>query len=127
MSKGRRPHLQNVSLIIAFYFEKFFIEIPIMNHFQPGRKTCQDGGLVSTGSVGSRWTMEMALLLKVHRWKLFLFKAVESESQVAKLSPSEEAGVAADFLLETPWKRRLVNVNALLVMAVSLFFWVFYR
>ena len=71
--------------------------------------------------------MEMALLLKVHRWKLFLFKAVESESQVAKLSPSEEAGVAADFLLETPWKRRLVNVNALLVMAVSLFFWVFYR
>merc|ERR1712130_140548 len=42
--------------------------------------------------------------------------AVESP-QVAKLSPSEEAGAAADFLLETPWKRRLVNLNAVLVMA----------
>ena len=46
--------------------------------------------------------------------------------QVTKLSPSEEADVAADFLLETPWKRRLVNLNAVLVMAVAMFFWGFY-
>jgi len=46
--------------------------------------------------------------------------------QATKLSPSEEAEVAADFLLETPWKRRLVNINAILVMAVAMFFWGFY-
>ena len=46
--------------------------------------------------------------------------------KVTKLSPSEEAEVAADFLLETPWKRRLVNLNAILVMAVAMFFWGFY-
>merc|ERR1719495_3114240 len=51
--------------------------------------------------------------------------AVEAP-QVAKLSPSEEAEVAADFLFETPWKRRLVNLNAVLVMAVAMFFWGFY-
>merc|ERR1719153_994134 len=51
--------------------------------------------------------------------------AVEAP-QATKLSPSEEAEVAADFLFETPWKRRLVNLNAVLVMAVAMFFWGFY-
>ena len=42
------------------------------------------------------------------------------------LSPEEEAEVAADFLLEPDWKRNVVNANAVLVMAVAMFFWGFY-
>ena len=38
---------------------------------QPTRKTCQGGASVSTGSVGSRWTMEMELLSRRLRWKPF--------------------------------------------------------
>ena len=38
---------------------------------QPARKTCQGGGLVSTGSMGSRWKMEMELLSRRLRWKPF--------------------------------------------------------
>ena len=42
------------------------------------------------------------------------------------LSPEEEAEAAADFLLEPHWKRNVVNANAVLVMAVAMFFWGFY-
>ena len=38
---------------------------------QPARKTCQGGASVSTGSVGSRWTMEMELLSRRLRLKPF--------------------------------------------------------
>ena len=38
---------------------------------QPARETCQGGALVSTGSVGSRWTMETELLSRRLRWKSF--------------------------------------------------------
>ena len=46
--------------------------------------------------------------------------------QVARPSAQEEADTAADFLLEPGWKRKMVNVNAVVLMAVAMFFWGFY-
>jgi len=51
---------------------------------------------------------------------------VEAPPPKVVLSPEEEAEVAADFLLEPDWKRNVVNANAVLVMAVAMFFWGFY-
>ena len=47
-------------------------------------------------------------------------------TQAARPSAQEEADTAADFLLEPAWKRKMVNVNAVVLMAVAMFFWGFY-
>merc|ERR1719430_1579285 len=45
---------------------------------------------------------------------------------VVQMTPQEEANTAADFLLERGWRKTMVNANAVLVMAVAMFFWGFY-
>ena len=41
-------------------------------------------------------------------------------------SPEEKAAEAADLLNEPEWKRTMTDTNAVLVMAVAMFFWGFY-
>jgi len=45
---------------------------------------------------------------------------------IVKKSPEEIAQEAADLLKEPEWKRTMVDANAILVMAVAMFFWGFY-
>ena len=41
-------------------------------------------------------------------------------------SPEDKAAEAAELLNEPEWKRTMTDANAVLVMAVAMFFWGFY-
>ena len=54
---------------------------------------------------------------------------VEQQQQYLKTekkSPQQMALEAAELLHEPEWKRNIVDANAVLVMAVAMFFWGFY-
>lgn len=46
--------------------------------------------------------------------------------QIEKITPEEEAELAAESLWEPDWKKILVDANAVLLMSVAMFFWGFY-
>ena len=52
---------------------------------------------------------------------------VVKQEEVSLRIPQEKAEEAAGSLYEPEWKRNLVDANAVLVMAVAMFFWGFYN
>ena len=81
----------------------------------------------------------IALKSDLPKWKLILnwicgvemadtpAEVAVKQEEVSLKTSEEKAEEAAGFLYEPEWKRNMVDANAVLVMAVAMFFWGFYN